>query len=41
MLRGDHIMRLLYWESMPGTYSITPGLVRRVWMAWLKLASWF
>lgn len=41
ILRGDRIMLRLYWEQLPLTYPITPSLVRRVWMAWLKVASWF
>ncbi len=40
VLAGDRIMLRLWWERLPGTLPITPDWLRRVWMAWLRIASW-
>ncbi len=39
-LAGDRIMLRLWWERLPGTLPITPDWLRRLWMAWLRVASW-
>ena len=39
-LSGDPLMLRLWWERLPGTLPITPDWLRRVWMAWLPVASW-
>jgi hypothetical protein len=39
-LRGDELMLRLWWEQLPGTLPITPGWVKRIWMVWLRAASW-
>lgn len=36
----DPIMLRLWWEALPGTLPITPDWTRRLWMLWLKAASW-
>jgi hypothetical protein len=40
VLAGDGIMLRLWWEQLPGTLPITPDWLRRLWMAWLRVASW-
>lgn len=39
-LAGDDLMLRLWWERLPGTLPITPDWLRRIWMAWLRVASW-
>jgi hypothetical protein len=40
VLAGDALMLRLWWEQLPLTLPITPDRVKRMWMAWLKVASW-
>lgn len=40
VLAGDRIMLRLWWERLPGTLPITPDWLRRLWMTWLRIASW-
>jgi len=40
VLAGSTIMMRLWWEKLPGTLPITPDVTKRLWMLWLKAASW-
>lgn len=40
ILAGDRIMMRLWWEALPGTLPITPDVTKRLWLLWLKAASW-
>lgn len=40
VLAGDRLMMRLWWEALPGTLPITPGFTKRLWLLWLKAASW-
>jgi hypothetical protein len=40
VLAGDQLMMRLWWERLPGTLPITPDWLRRIWMIWLRVASW-
>lgn len=40
VLAGDRVMMRLWWEALPGTLPITPDFTKRLWLLWLKAASW-
>jgi hypothetical protein len=40
VLAGDRLMMRLWWESLPGGMEITPRFVKRLWLLWLRAASW-
>ena len=40
VLAGNRVMMRLWWEALPGTLPITPTWTKRLWLLWLKAASW-